>query len=216
MNGRIAALAAAVLIAGASADAAVNVLVCMSFEANQGASSAAAGDVSTTGSGWSGWNNWVAPYTAFITDDVAHSGTQAGKTFSGPNAGIYQSLTATAGLTYEASAYFLNRSGDALQGATTLDVRMTFKGVGGVAIGTPFVSTPLNASLPLDTWTLASVQAVAPAGTQSVEYMVFMNNPGNNGGAMYVDDTSLTVVPEPMSLGLLALGGLGLLRRRRA
>jgi len=31
----------------------------------------------------------------------------------------------------------------------------------------------------------------------------------------FVDDVDITVVPEPMTLGLLGLGGLTLLRRRK-
>ncbi|MCY2951696.1 MAG: PEP-CTERM sorting domain-containing protein [Planctomycetota bacterium] len=38
---------------------------------------------------------------------------------------------------------------------------------------------------------------------------------GNNAGPVFYDDISLQPIPEPGSLGLLALGALGLLRRRR-
>ena len=36
-----------------------------------------------------------------------------------------------------------------------------------------------------------------------------------SGSSMFVDEVNITATPEPLSLGLVALGGLGLLRRRR-
>lgn len=214
MRGLVAALAAGtLLVASTTSEAALNLLVNPGFETP----SAAGGDVTTPGSGWSGWNNWVAPYSAYITAAVAHSGAQSGKTFSGQYAGIYQSVPVTAGETYEASAWFMKWSADPIQAPTTLDVRLTFRDGANVDIGGPVISTPLAAAaMAPDTWTQLSVQAVAPAGAESVEFLMFMINPTNAGGAMYADDASLVMVPEPAVLGLSALGVVGLLRRRSA
>lgn len=63
-----------------------------------------------------------------------------------------------------------------------------------------------------------SISAVAPAGTSSVRVSASMlgayGNPLGGGQAFVVDSFSL-VVPEPASIGLAAIGGLSLLRRRR-
>lgn len=210
---RMAAITAAALLVSATASA--NLLLQPSFEVSEGTPSAVGPDIMTLtpGSAWSGWNTWVDPYGAYVTDSQARTGTQAGKTFGAPNSGIYQFVPATAGETYEASAYFLNSTGDPIV-TQTLDVRLQFRDAANVNIGGAVISPLLTADMPKDVWTLASVQATAPVGTASVQFMMFMNNPVGSGGAMFVDDASLVVVPEPTALGAIGLCALGMLRRR--
>lgn len=169
---------------------------------------------------WNGWNNWVSPYGFFYTSSVAHSGAQAAKTYSGPNGGVYQAVAGNAGDLYTASAWFIDRSTDAIAATATDDVRIIFQDASGNALtGGTFPSLPLSgATATPDTWTPESVTAIAPPGTAKVEVMAFFNNPAGAGGALYVDDMSLTdagPAPEPASLGLLSLGALALLARRR-
>jgi autotransporter-associated beta strand protein len=49
----------------------------------------------------------------------------------------------------------------------------------------------LTYSIPLDAWTQSSITATAPAGTESVQWMAFLNNPNYAAGSLFVDDTSL-------------------------
>lgn len=175
---------------------------------------------------WAGWNNWVAPFGAYYTNDVAHTGSQAGKTFSGPNGGIYQSVdvSGTAGAPFDLSAWFLNRGSDAMNGAQTADVRVTFydgpNGTGN-SLGL-VVSTPFTAAAPTDVWTQEAASGTIPAGASSATVMAFFNNPAGAGGAMYVDDASFTVspVPEPGAAAAMAVGAaitlFGRRRQRRA
>lgn len=65
-------------------------------------------------------------------------------------------------------------------------------------------------------WLPYSVSGVAPAGTASVEVVIGWNNGGADGntGSQSALVTGVSLVPEPASFGLLALGGLATLRRR--
>ena len=63
-------------------------------------------------------------------------------------------------------------------------------------------------------WTeLTAVTIEAPAGAASVEYAWLYTWKGDSSSGVYIDDVSMT--PEPATMGLLALGGLAMLRRRR-
>lgn len=202
---------------GLTTTASANLLTDPGFEGVD----ASAGDVSTVGSGgaWSGWNNWVPPNGAYYTAAVAHTGSQAGKTFSGPNAGIYQyvDVSGNDGAAFTGSLWFVNSSVDPLQAASQLaDVRVVFfDGANGTgtALATIVAPAPFT-NATTDVWTQLTVTGLVPTGAVSAQFMAFLDNPENAGGAMFVDDASF-VVPEPASLALLAMGGLAMIARRR-
>ncbi len=183
-----------------------------------GGPNASTGDVSTASGtyAWSGWNNWVSPYGAYYTASIAHTGTQSGKTFSGPNGGIYQyvPITGAGGDQFAASAWFYNMSGsNALNGQETDDIRVIFLNAAGTTLITDVSPTNLNATSPTNTWMQLAVSGIVPATATQAQVMMFFNNPASAGGALFTDDAnfSLSSVPEPASLGLLVLGGLGIL-----
>lgn len=62
-----------------------------------------------------------------------------------------------------------------------------------------------------------SVSAMAPVGAVGVELVLGWQNGGTDGntGGQSAFATDVTLVPEPASLGMLAIGGLALLSRRR-
>ena len=223
---QLAGIAACVLAAGTapSAKAATNLILNPSFEAGvAGSPNASAGDTTTSGTTpWIGYNNYTAPYGGFYTAAVAHTGTQAGKTYSGPNCGIYQFVSATAGDSYTASAFINNLGSDALTAGTaqTEDLRLIFQDASNAPIGDAIVSpTNVNGTTAQNVWNQLSVTATAPAGTARVQVFAFMNNPNYGGGALYVDDVSLvdntTAAPEPASLSAIGVAGVTLLSRRR-
>jgi autotransporter-associated beta strand protein len=186
------------------AQASTNLLLDPDFEAADGGQDASSGDVPMGQDAfgdpqgpWYGWNNWVAPYTAFYTTTIpAHSGTQVAKTFSGPYGGVYQYVAANPGDSYNASCWFYDYSGDALNGAETDDVRLIFQNGAGATLATdvcpvPFLPVSADPADPMNTWQQFSVTAVAPPGTTKVQWMAFFNNPGYAGGSLFVDDGSL-------------------------
>lgn len=65
---------------------------------------------------------------------------------------------------------------------------------------------------------LYSHDAIAPAGTAFVRPIIRFDNVLSSGGSrnVFVFDSSLAVVPEPATLGLVAAAGLLATRRRRA
>ncbi|HEX6963935.1 MAG TPA: PEP-CTERM sorting domain-containing protein, partial [Lacipirellula sp.] len=60
---------------------------------------------------------------------------------------------------------------------------------------------------------------VAPAGTTGlvVTYALASFGPGQGSSAVFLDDITVTIIPEPATLGLASLGALGFVfaRRRR-
>jgi autotransporter-associated beta strand protein len=191
-----AAVAASLGLWSASFAHAQNLLQDGDFEAGEaGSPSAANGDTAmSTGGPWAGWNNWVAPYSGFYTSAISMDGTQAGKTFSGPNGGVYQSVAVTPGERYTAAAYFYNLPSDALTADQTIDVRVTYySGPNGTGnnLGLVISPTVLNMNNLGAQWTQIGETSTAPATAQSATWLAFFQDPDYGGGAMYVDDASM-------------------------
>lgn len=216
----IALLCLGVAVSTASA----NLLEAPSFEVAQGAPDASAGDMGTAtaapGNPWIGWNPWVSPFAAFYTAVTAHTGTQAGKTFGQPS-GIYQfvDVSGVNGQPFSGSAWFINLSADPLMGGAdqTVDYRVTFfDGPNGTGNQLALIisSSNISGATTQDVWTELTINGMVPAGAVSAQVMGFMWNPNSAGGALFMDDASFQIVPEPAGLALLGLGAVALLRRR--
>jgi hypothetical protein len=80
------------------------------------------------------------------------------------------------------------------------------------------VNPTLTASGYPNAWTefTVNIPSSAPAGRLAFRYFVTSGGPsGANSDFIGIDTFSVTEVPEPASIGVLCLGGLGLLSRRR-
>jgi hypothetical protein len=91
---------------------------------------------------------------------------------------------------------------------------------GDVLIGEPVVGKVnalprINNDTELNTWNLTQARAIAPAGTARVAFVVLLVD--MNPGEVYFDHVQATLIPEPTTLFLLALGppALVMVRRKR-
>ena len=86
--------------------------------------------------------------------------------------------------------------------------------------GDGFISATPNTligGLLTDSYQTFSLSAIAPAGTAKVVPVIAIEtfSLSGNPGDLFVDNASLSVVPEPASAALLAISGLCALARRR-
>ncbi len=117
----------------------------------------------------------------------------------------------TPGLSYQASVNFDNYFGPTLA-AYFID---WFDGVGALISSDGGSLTDANGAFTFEPYIqLASVGGIAPASAASAGVRFVSGNPGYNG--LTADNFSLSVVPEPATIGLLAFAGIGLLGSRRS
>ena len=180
-----------------------------------------------------GWANFGG--ANFLQTPLAHSGgwvldtPDNGGGYSVP--GSYQVFAATPGEIFTFSGWIYTPNALPVNGNDFAILQLSFftgappnnyaggTGVGatsGVNVGQPAGGG--GVPLPQGTWTFASVTATAPTGANSLgAYILDINADAN--ADFYFDDMSLTVVPEPSSLalGAVGLGGLwiGFIRRRK-
>jgi hypothetical protein len=117
-----------------------------------------------------------------------------------------QSVSTSAGQEYMLSYDAAARSGEA--GSDAIEVILTDL-VGNTQITS---QSPAIADTGFNSFT---VNFTAPSASTAVE---FLNNSSYSSGTVDVSNVSLAAVPEPATLGVFAIGGLGLLmlKRRKA
>ncbi len=149
-----------------------------------------------------GFTGWYATYGISSrtpnTIDGTHVGVLIDIGHSSVGQTLSQALTTTPGLTYDIQFWLrlpeLDANGhpivgNSVPGTTTIDVFWNIQ---------PLLSTPVTDR---SNWSYYEVQAVA---TQSSTVLNFYNP--SDAAWPLIDGVSVTLVPEPVSLGLLALG----------
>jgi len=154
--------------------------------------------------GVGGWNTVT---NASFSKNYAHSGQWSMECYfvpsSFPGGDSVQSVAALPGAEYNLSGFGFTPA--TLSGQAFASLTLFFTDSNGSVLGNFYTSPPITSSSPVATWIPLSVSQVTPANAANVVAEVILFN-YSLGDAVYFDDLSLTIVPEPSSALLTDLG----------
>src|SRR5208282_5521662 len=141
-----------------------------------------------------GFSNWGS---AYLSTQYAYTGSQS-LVLSGSNSGVNQSVAATSGSSYTASAYAMMPAANPLTGNAGCYLQIIFENSSYVQVGTTDSFTmltassatggPLAGSVGNQGWSHYYTTAVAPSGTAYAFAELEFYSTGSAGGAAYCDD----------------------------
>ncbi len=176
------------------------------------------GDPGNISAGVPGWNVWGS--SGWHHDDAGKTIDTKAIKFWWDDAGVWQDVTVEEGQEYHFSVQAFNASDDLLIGWNGL-IKAEFY---NSAIGTAAVDRLLEVDIakyysdtdPVDQWVELSGDVVAPATADIARIVLVVADwESVNGGAMNFDNASVTPVPEPGTLAIVALGLVTVARRRK-
>lgn len=158
-----------------------------------------------------GWNSWGT--NGWHNDDAgAVIGTKSMK-FWWDGVGMWQDYAAVAGQTYDCSVQVIDASRDTTPSNWDLQIEAEFYDAANTQLAAAIVGYFDSTIQPNDTWVQIGNSIVAPAGTAYGRVVIrTVDWVSGIGGALYFDNVS--VVPEPVTMLLLGLGGLALRIRK--
>jgi hypothetical protein len=196
-------LVLAVVMAGLAATASANLLTNPGFED---------GDTGQIGvvpiPGWNSWGN-----SGWHHDDAGRVIDTKAVKFWWDDAGLWQDYAATSGAQYRYSVQAFNASSDLLHVWNGL-LKAEFYDAGGGKLADAVVDRYYSATDPADQWVEVAGTVTAPAGAVTGRIVLLIAEwAPNPGGSLNYDNASVTLVPEPAALALVALGILAARRR---
>ncbi|MEM7682152.1 MAG: family 16 glycosylhydrolase [Planctomycetota bacterium] len=180
-------------------------------------------------SGLAGWNGVANNFIDEPGGFGAFEGTQSLKQFGtfdqfSPETQLSQDVADIVGSAqYRLSADAFVLSGDSISGSSNTDIlQIEFLTIGGAVIGSATQSVVLaDGATPNNQWLAESLLATAPANAVSARVRIIFDQPGFEGGAVYIDDVRLFLVGDTNGDGAVDLldfdalsqnfGGLGTL-----
>ena len=167
---------------------------------------------------WEGFQGGDAPVTAAASTstDSPRTGAQSLKLVICGSinnfAGAFQDVAALPGDEFTFSGFHRSPSSPL---HVVSEIRIEWKLANGNGNG----ATPNQSPVATDAYAPFSINGIAPPNTAfaRVVYAIQTFTDGQtHTGTVYVDDASMTLVPEPTSLSMLGIGAAAILRRRRA
>ncbi len=141
---------------------------------------------------------WTTYGNAFVDTGFPRTGSNSAKLFGQFNggynsSGLFQEMAVTPGQRWRASAYWLNRSLDRMQGANQAVIKLEWYDAAGSLLEAN-ETVALTASSVLNTYLQRAVQGAAPPGAARVRLALVFVQPASAAGAAFVDDVLLEQV----------------------
>jgi hypothetical protein len=163
-----------------------------------------------------GVGGWETPLAANFSQTYAHSGQWSMECYYSPSSvhGLSQQLvSAVPGATYDLTGFGFTPATLGSQAFASLVLYFTDSG--GHLLGADYTSSPIDSSSSVGSWLPLSISQDAPANAINVFAEVTMIN-DSPGDAVYFDDLTLSIVPEPSLVIPVGLGfGSYLVRRSK-
>lgn len=158
-----------------------------------------------------GWNSWGN--SGWHNDDAGAVIDTKSMKFWWDGVGMWQDYTAVAGVTYDYSVQVMDFSGDTTANNWDLQIEAEFYDAANTQLTAVVLGYFDSGIEPDDTWVQIGGSIAAPEGTAYGRVVLrTLDWQEGIGGALYFDNVS--VVPEPLTLALLGLGGLFIGKRR--